>query len=219
MQSTNPRFQQIWRWLLNLPNWGYAAFVAISLSLLFMFNTNAKPESTDFYAFDRPASRPNPPLTSVMGKPSLNVAKIEAVLRQYRSPAIGSGQAMYDLGLKYGIDPAFALAFFIHESSAGTKGVAIETKSIGNIRCTPGYECYQTQGNGAFRKYSSWESGIEDWYKLIKELYIGKWGLTTVEQILPVYAPVGDKNNPSAYAQHVNKLVTVWRNGRINDEF
>ena len=43
----------------------------------------------------------------------------------------------YNLGIKYGINPAYALAFFVHESGCGTKGVARFTKSLGNIRTTP----------------------------------------------------------------------------------
>jgi hypothetical protein len=152
---------------------------------------------------------------SVLGAPSISPDNIDRVLSRYNSPAVGIGRAMYDLGLKYGIDPAYALAFFIKESSAGTAGVAVNTKSIGNIRCTPGYECYYTQGNGSFRKYSTWEAGAEDWFKLIKDLYIGKWGLTTPEKILPVYAPAADRNNPTAYASSVNRLVSEWRSGRF----
>jgi flagellum-specific peptidoglycan hydrolase FlgJ len=115
---------------------------------------------------------------------------------------------MYDLGIKYGIDPAYALAFFINESSAGTQGIATVTKSIGNIRVTPGYENYQ-----GFRKYPGWDAGIEDWYKLIKNLYVDGWGLNTVEKIVPVYAPAADNNNPAAYIKHVNNLVAQWRSG------
>jgi hypothetical protein len=147
---------------------------------------------------------------SVEGKPSISVAKIEEVLRSYKSPAAGTGQTMYDLGVKYGIDPAFALAFFVHESTAGTKGVATVTKSIGNIRQTAnsGFEGYQ-----GFRKYPSWEAGIEDWYKLIRNLYINGWNKRTVETIIPTYAPAADRNNPPAYINQVRQSVTKWRNG------
>ena len=138
--------------------------------------------------------------------PSITVAKIREVLQSYNSPAVGSAQAMYDLGIEYGIDPAFCLAFFIHESTAGTKGVARVTKSVGNIRTTPGYTDYQ-----GFRKYATWEEGIEDWYQLIRDLYIGGWGLVTVEQIVPVYAPAGDDNDVDAYISTVKKLVSGWR--------
>lgn len=147
--------------------------------------------------------------SSVLSAPSISPAKIDEVLRSYKSPAAGVGQAMFDLGAKYGIDPAYALAFFIHESSAGTAGIAVNTKSIGNIRHTPGYENY-----GGFRKYPTWEAGIEDWYKLIKDLYVNGWKLTTVEQIVPVYAPAADRNNPTAYIQQVNNMVAGWRAGR-----
>lgn len=147
---------------------------------------------------------------NLMRNPTIDPAQINRILAQYKSPATGSGQIIYDLGLRYGIDPAFALAFFIHESSAGTQGVAAITKSIGNIRCTQGYECYQTGGNGAFRRYSSWEAGAEDWYKLIKEQYVVKWGLKTLDQIIPVYAPSADRNNPASYIQTVARMVDSW---------
>ncbi len=178
--------------------------------------------SKDIYSFGSSASvaatnnKSNQATSSNAGRylisnPTITPAGIDVVLRQYNSPAAGSGQAFYDLGVRYGINPAYALAFFIHESSAGTQGVAAATKSIGNIRCTAGYDCYGTQGNGSFRRYASWEAGAEDWYKLIKDLYIDKWNLKTLEQIIPVYAPSADRNNPAQYIQQVARLVDSWQ--------
>lgn len=143
----------------------------------------------------------------IEGTPTISVAKIEQVLRQYKSPAVGASQGMYDLGIKYGIDPAYALAFFIHESSAGTKGLAVTTKSIGNIRQTAnsGFEAYQ-----GFRKYPTWEAGMEDWYKLIKELYVKGWKLRTIEAIVPKYAP-SIENDTNNYINQVVRLVEDWR--------
>ncbi len=157
---------------------------------------------------------PAPPAASapgshaVEGQPSITAARIDQVLQKYNSPASGKGQAFYDLGQKYGIDPAYALAFFIHESSAGTQGIAVTTRSIGNIRYTAdsGFENY----NG-FRKYPSWEASLEDWYKLISSLYIKGWNLRTVEAIVPRYAPTADHNSPPAYINQVNSLVEGWR--------
>ncbi len=146
---------------------------------------------------------------NVLSAPSITPDRINQVLSQYHSPAAGVGQTMYDLGKQYGIDPAFALAFFIHESSAGTQGVAATTKSIGNIRVTPGYDSYQ-----GFRKYATWEAGIEDWYKLIKNLYIDGWHLNTLQTIVPKYAPSADHNDPIAYINQVHNLVAGWRSGK-----
>lgn len=52
---------------------------------------------------------------------SVGAGEIERVLASYNSPAVGTGLIFYDLGAKYGIDPAYALAFYIAESDAGTK--------------------------------------------------------------------------------------------------
>lgn len=138
--------------------------------------------------------------------PSINVATIRSILQKYNSPAVGSAESIYNLGVEYGIDPALCLAFFVNESTAGTAGVARVTKSVGNIRTTAGYIDYQ-----GYRKYDTWEQGIEDWYRLIRDLYIAEWGLTTVDQIIPVYAPSSDGNNPDHYIATVKKLVTSWR--------
>ncbi|MFL5735610.1 MAG: glucosaminidase domain-containing protein [Chloroflexia bacterium] len=142
----------------------------------------------------------------LLGPPTVSVNAIEAVLWQYGSEAAGRGQAIYDLGVRYGIDPAYALAFFVHESACGTRGVARFTHSIGNIRWTSGYDNYE-----GYRSYPSWEQGIEDWYKLITDLYINGWGLRTVDAIVPVYAPTGDNNNPPGYVAAVKQMVDTWR--------
>ena len=142
---------------------------------------------------------------SLQGAPSISVQQIEAVLQKYGSPAVGRGQALYDMGVRYGIDPAYALAFFVHESGCGTKGVARFTHSLGNIRWTPGFDNYE-----GYRSYSTWEQGIDDWYKLITELYIQGWGLRTVDAIIPRYAPYADNNNPPAYIASIKSMVDSW---------
>ncbi len=157
-------------------------------------------------AFSVPAAADAAPY-QVDTAPTITVDRINAVLQQYNSPAAGNGQAFYDLGVRYGINPAVALAFFIHESSAGTKGVARFTNSVGNIRTTPGYRDYQ-----GYRAYDSWSEGIEDFYKLLHDLYIDGWGLHTVAQILPRYAPSADNNDTAAYITNVQTLIDSWRN-------
>jgi len=88
---------------------------------------------------------------------------------------------------------------------SSTRGVARFTHAIGNIRATPGYQDHE-----GYRSYATYTEGIEDWFKLIKELYIGTWGLTTPDTILPRYAPWADNNNPIAYASTVAALVDSW---------
>jgi len=134
--------------------------------------------------------------------PSISAVTIDRVLAEYGSPATGQGATFYDLGVHAGIDPAYALAFYIQESSAGTRGVARFTHGIGNIRVTPGYTSY-----AGYRSYATYAAGIADWYRLIKTLYIGQWSLRTPSAITVRYAPWGDGNNPVQYAAAVCRLV------------
>jgi hypothetical protein len=149
----------------------------------------------------------------VRSAPTITVAQIERVLAEYNSPARGHGQDIHDLGVQYGINPAVMLAFFIHESGAGSnpawagrKSDGTYTHNVGNIICTGSWRCY-----GRFRDYDSWRAGIEDWYILISELYIGEWQRTTVETIIPRYAPAADNNDEGAYIQSVRNLVQSWQ--------
>ncbi len=142
---------------------------------------------------------------SVLGNPSITVDFINQVLAAYHSPAAGKGQSLYDMGVKYGIDPAFALAFFMHESSFGTKGEAVNSQSLGNLRCIPNFRC---QDNFAW--FNSWEDGFKAWYELIRNLYVAQWGLTTVDQIIPKYAPAADHNNEAAYIAALKHALDTW---------
>jgi hypothetical protein len=147
--------------------------------------------------------------SGVRGRPSVTVDVLNRVLSAYHSPAVGLGQALYDDGLDYSIDPVFALAFFMHESSFGTAGVATVTHSLGNIRCTPGYSCYE-----GYRWYARWQDGALDWYRLLATEYVPR-GLVTVETIVPVYAPSSDHNNVDCYIASVKAAVATWRAGQV----
>jgi Mannosyl-glycoprotein endo-beta-N-acetylglucosaminidase len=150
---------------------------------------------------------------SVVGKPSLSVDFMNRILAYYHSPAAGKAQALYDDGIKYGLDPAYALAFFMHESLFGTTGVARVTLSLSNMRCVPEYRCLQE--NGGYAIFDTWEQSFESWFKLIRNLYVGYWGRITVDQIIPKYAPNSDGNNEAGYIASLKHTIDTWRAGII----
>ena len=147
--------------------------------------------------------------SSVIGGPSLSVSFIDRVLARYGSPAVGLGRALVADSEQFHIDDAYALAFFLHESSFGTTGVARMTRSLGNIICSGYPTCVQ-----GFRLYPSWQVGAWDWFRLIKYEYLPR-GLTTVQTIVPVYAPASDHNDVPAYIEAVLRAVGTWRAGRL----
>jgi Mannosyl-glycoprotein endo-beta-N-acetylglucosaminidase len=143
--------------------------------------------------------------TSVVGSPTVAAAKVDTVLCNAGSPACGTGQALYDLSKQYNIDDAVALAFFKHESQYGTLGMARATKSLGNIGCEAGYDCYQ-----GFASFTSWVQGYRAWYELISgPMYVGS-GLTTVSAILAKYDPA-PSDDEASYVSDVEQSVSQYR--------
>ncbi len=162
----------------------------------------------------KPLSRYSGPYSAGQGEKvnidsSLSVATIEAILREAQSPAILTesdfAAYIYKRSFFYHIDPAYLLAFFRKESSYGTAGAPVQTKNIGNIRCTEGYQC-----SGPWRKYDTWKAAADDWYNLIATHYIGE-GLDTVSRILWVYAPPADGNYTPQFIRQINGWVAEYR--------
>lgn len=155
--------------------------------------------------------------TSVfLSAPILSTACIDKIIPS-SSPASGTGKYFTTYSQQYNIDPAVALAFFRKESSFATNknAIALKTNSIGNIRWVESidkdrFEYYASPTNGKFRKYSSWEAGIEDWFKLIAgNVYVGE-GRTTIETIVPKYAP-STENDTATYIKQVKQWTQEYR--------
>lgn len=159
------------------------------------------------------ASPPSSIASDLRGPPSLTAQQIDAILAHYNSPATGTGPIWFTMGQKYGIDPVWGLAFFNKENSLAIKGGhCTTTYNVGNIACAGYANCH-----GRWRAYSSWEEGIEDWFRLIRTTYIDQWGLTTVEQIVPIYAPAFE-NNTTHYIAHVQGVAQLFRSQSLIQE-
>jgi len=66
------------------------------------------------------------------------------------------------------------------------------------MRCMTGYACINN-----YAYFSSWEQGYQAYYALLKStVYVGS-GLTTIETIIPKWAPPSDGNDDSAYIASV----------------
>jgi len=141
---------------------------------------------------------------ALMHAPSVSVAAIRAALQAAGSPALDAAYAdhkdaaeyIWDSGRVLGVDPAVVMAIFQQESAFGTRGMARDTRSVGNIRPLPG----QPQLNG-YRLYASWQQGIDDCYRLLRSYAAN--GAGTIPQAIPVWAPPSDNNDDSAYIASV----------------
>src|SRR6266568_119536 len=128
---------------------------------------------------------------SVLGPPTVSATFINQVLASYHSPAAGKGQALFDDGVKYGIDPIFALAFFMRDSIFGIQGLALVTHSLGPLPTPITVTCHCQDFHG-YRSYASWDESIADWFQYMHDYYVQQRGLTTVSQIVSVYLRTKD---------------------------
>lgn len=113
------------------------------------------------------------------------------------------------------VSPAFCRFVFRHESSDGTAGICPKyaTKSPGNTRSSRTGKGRQINTNvarwkgdvpsmkGIYVQYDSWADGFEDVaFRIVDPGFAyAKAGATTLETILPIFAPPTDGNNPDAY--------------------
>lgn len=154
----------------------------------------------------------NPPLQRPH---SISRGKFIAVLGALDSPAAVEAEVLADIPGRYGIDRGIALAFFVHESSAGRAGIVREhqTRNWGNLRRLQRAERGEVVATrlGLFARYRSWAAGLEDWCELMVNVYIRRWRLTTLGEVLRKYAPKADKNDPEQYACRVVQHITGWQ--------
>jgi hypothetical protein len=161
---------------------------------------------------------------SFQASPRLSPAFLNRVLAAYRSPAAGLGQQIYDLGRQYGVNSDLLLAIFGHESAFGTTGEARVSRSVGNLRCLDeSYALYRPSCADGYAQFPSWLDGIGAFYRLIQVGYVD--GLvtipivghrcTTLAQVIPVWAPASDGNDPAAYINDVLSFLRAWYEGRI----
>lgn len=142
-----------------------------------------------------------------VSQPRMTPATFRAVLAAFHSPALPQAAALFAIPISYGLDPAIALAFFVHESSCGTQGRARFTKNWGNLRKGQGNQIINA---GGWAWYGSWENSLKDWCILISAKYVHDWHLPTISLALAKYAPSSDNNDPNGYAATVCRLVTKW---------
>lgn len=182
---------------------------------------------------------------NINGAPTITTGRIREILQTVDSPAVLFSDVFYNEGVNFNVDPAIALAFFKQESNYGTKGIAVNTNSIGNRRVPR--SCYFDQENcklsmpdggrcdvscsddacdfvhyskinGFYCGYDSWEKSIRTWYELISgRTYVGA-GLTTIDKIIPKYCPASDCGGEEGVQDYIYNVKVSVSNYRGKEE-
>jgi hypothetical protein len=147
---------------------------------------------------------------TVVHAPRISEGKFAELLRKYQSPAAPLATGCYHICVECSIDPAVALAFFAKESTFGRYGVAVQTKSWGNMRRPWKEERSTGSTSHPFAIYPDWQTSLRDWCEYLRGFYVEERGLETVEAILPVYAP-SSENDTEHYISQVRRWVATWQ--------
>lgn len=147
-----------------------------------------------------------PPDDDIARGPSISVVEIARVLQSVNSPILPYSGDVYAYGIQYGIDPAFALAFWMKESREASDG------SVAATYHNPGYTEGLTNDPrcGRWACWPTWPEGIAGWFHYMRVFFVDR-GIRTVEAILPIYAPSSDGNNTYGYITFVLQHVAAWR--------
>jgi hypothetical protein len=144
----------------------------------------------------------------VTHKPTVTVAAINNMLAAHHSPVAGQGQMIYDESVKYGLDPAYVVSTFGHESNFGTRGEATKSKSPGNLRCIASARCAD-----GYAQFDTWQAGFDALGQLVAgSLYVGDHRIIP-ETIIPRFAPSADNNDEAAYIASLEHITDVLRAG------
>ncbi|GBD21717.1 N-acetylmuramoyl-L-alanine amidase A [bacterium HR28] len=152
--------------------------------------------------------------------PRISKGRFRSLLVSFGSPAAVEAEQGYDAIVSEGVDPLFLLAIFWHESRFGTLGIVAEygTKNPGNTRSssTGVGEPVETE-KGRFIRYPSWTEGFRDAaHRLVDPRYpYARAGAVTVEEIIPIWAPRSDGNDPAAYIASVLAFMQRYQEGSM----
>ena len=140
---------------------------------------------------------------SVVGKPSLPAATVDAILKSLGSPMSGTGQVVARASQRTNIDDAFALAVWWTETNDGAAGVGLADRNPGSVRGSVGYP----SAYDGYTIYPSYSAAIVYWFNMLKNMYVNR-GLSTVYLISHPY--VGTSSS-SLWAGKVVALMLKYR--------
>jgi hypothetical protein len=150
---------------------------------------------------------------NIYGPPTCSKLAFLIHLDMEQSSARPEAEAIWDMLVTKGIDPAVGLGFFHHESTCGKLGRARITKSWGNLRWREVYAdlVYPVRNVDGFAAYESYVDAARHFaeHLLGADGTNSYAGLKTVEQVVPIWAPAADHNVPTAYIAAVNELATM----------
>jgi|SRR5579859_1205281 len=150
---------------------------------------------------------------------TLRPVVIARLLERQGSPLAPLAEEIYDLAIAHRIDAAFALAHWMLESQLGCLPLAQQTRNAALVRVLltrlaaptgPLHpvgaahpilpQRYGDEYGGGYVTYPAWLAGLEEYFRLLRHVFVDAWHEEKVEQIARAYleATPGRKSAPNA---------------------
>jgi len=183
----------------KLIQWGLlVVFIAVVVGLLYHVQDAQFTSSVKAVSLTLPDGD-----LSVVGKPTLPAATVDAILKDLGSPMSGTGQVVEQASQQANIDDAFALAVWWTETNDGAAGVGLADRNPGSVRGSVGYP----SAYDGYTIYPSYSAAIVYCFNMLKNMYVNR-GLSTVYLISHPY--VGTSSSP-LWAGKVVALMLKYR--------
>jgi hypothetical protein len=128
---------------------------------------------------------------------------VDAILGRVNSPLAGQGPFICEQGRRRGIDPLLLVAMAIYFDERVPLSAAAHNP--GRIRATGSQPAID-----GYRIFPTWRAGVAAWFALIGDLYARRWGLTTLDQMLPVYASGSGRRGVETALNSLRAMIGAW---------
>lgn len=153
--------------------------------------------------------------------PTMSKAGFKEVLAKRNSPFTADADIIYDAIETYGHDPARWLAIAAKEHQYGTDPNSVfvrsNTRSWTNARSVRNPDLKKTAKviidpvrKSGYVQYASYLDSVLDGLYRVEEKGYAYDGKHTIGEVISVWAPAEDENDPEGYAQTVANLVNTW---------
>lgn len=131
-------------------------------------------------------------------------ARLDGLLARLGSPLAGLGAYLVAQARRWNIDPLVlpALSTYLDKHDP----LAARAHNVGHVRAVG------TQPSlDGYRVYPSWRAGVAAWFALVGNLYMRRWRLRTLDEMLPVYAAGAGRRGVESELNAVRAMMAAWR--------
>lgn len=153
--------------------------------------------------------------TIVGWAPDISTDRIKTYLEGKASPLVLSAETLRTEGRRYGVDPRLVIAISGAETSFG-KTTCTQFNAWNWFWCRAGRNPTCTEADRCKESpYASWDAGIRNVTKYMKQSYFEQFGATTIPEIGKIYC--GDNSSCEDWVPNVRRFYATELDGDEND--